>query len=140
MFEQLKHAAIAAALVVSAIGGASRAEALPPLSQNSYINERLIAGRVGDLIQRNCPNVSGRLIYAYTQAKALQRYALDLGYSEDEVETFLKDKVEKRRVYAAADAYLAEHGVVEGNEESYCRVGLEEIEKGSIIGSLLRAN
>lgn len=140
MFEQMKFLALAAALAASLVSGASRAEALPPLSQNSYINDRLIAARVGDIIRKNCPSVSARLIYAYTQAKALERYALGLGYTEDEVETFIKDKVEKKRVFAAADAYMAANGVVEGDAESYCRLGRAEIEKQSIIGSLLWAN
>jgi len=38
------------------------------------------------------------------------------------------------------NAFLAEHGVSKGNPDSYCRLGVEEIEKKSLTGWLLRAN
>jgi Family of unknown function (DUF5333) len=70
----------------------------------------------------------------------LKSYALDQGYSRDEVEAFIKNKDQKNRLKAEAAAYLAEAGAVEGDPESYCKVGRDEIAKGSLIGELLRSS
>ena len=43
---------------------ASPAAALEPLSQEKYINDRLIAARIADRIRRTCPTIDGRILYA----------------------------------------------------------------------------
>lgn len=116
---------------------AAPAQALPPLSSNTYINERLVAAQVGDLIRRTCPSISARLITAYREMKKLEAYAKRLGYSDAQIKAFINDKDEKARVKAEARAYMHAKGVVEGDRESYCRLGREEIAAGTITGSLL---
>ena len=44
------------------------------------------------------------------------------------------------RLKAMRDAYLTNNGVTKGDADSYCRLGLAEIEKNSLTGWLLRAN
>lgn len=116
---------------------ASPAAALDPLSSDRYINDRLIAARIADRIRRECPTINGRLVYAYSQARALQRYALDKGYSREEIDAFLDSKADKARIYAVAEDYLARNGVVKDDPESYCRLGRAEIERRTVTGSLL---
>ena len=116
---------------------ASPAAALDPLSSDKYINDRLIAARIADRIRRECPTINGRLVYAYSQARALQRYALDKGYSREEIDAFLDSKADKARIYAVAEDYLARNGVVKDDPESYCRLGRAEIERRTVTGSLL---
>jgi Family of unknown function (DUF5333) len=70
----------------------------------------------------------------------LKRYATNKGYSREEVEAFIKNPEQKARIKAEAAAYLAKAGAVEGDAESYCRVGRDEIAKGSLIGELLRSS
>ena len=53
------------------------------------------------------------------------------------MKAFLKDKDQKNAMKALAADYLAKAGAVKGDEESYCRVGKEEIAKGTLAGSLL---
>lgn len=131
-------AALAAALMT--LGGlASPVAALEPLSQERYINDRLIAARVADRIRRECPTLDARVLYAYTQARALERYALDKGYSRQQVDAFLDDKTERQRIYAVAEDYMARNGVQKGDAESYCRLGRQEIANGTVAGSLLVA-
>ena len=127
----------AAALTMGALSGP--ALALEPLSQERYINDRLIAARIADRIRRECPTINGRLIYAYGQARALERYALDKGYSRAQVDAFLDSKEERKRIYAVADDYMARNGVSKDDPQSYCRLGMQEIANRTVTGSLLVA-
>lgn len=129
----------AAAALALTLVAATPAAALEPLSQERYINDRLISARVADRIRRTCDSLDGRIIYAYSQARALKRYAQQKGYSEAEIEAFLDSEADRARIYAAAEDYLARQGAREGDRESFCRVGRAEIEARSIIGSLLVA-
>lgn len=117
----------------------SPAFALEPLNTEKHINESLVAGRVGDVIRNTCPSISARMVVALQKLSALEAYALDKGYTEADVDAFLKNKAEKARIKALADAYLKAAGAVVGDEESYCKVGRAEIAKGTLAGSLLRS-
>ena len=114
--------------------------AAEPLESETHINDSLRAGRIGDVIRKTCPSISARMFTVLLKIEDLKRYALSKGYSRDEVEAFLKDRDQKDRIKAEAAAYLAEAGAVEGDPESFCRVGREEIAKGSLIGELLRSS
>lgn len=115
---------------------AAPAAALTPLSQEKYINDRLIAARVADKIRRNCKSIDGRIVYAWSQARALKKYARNKGYSEAQIKAFLDSKPDKARIYAAAAAYLRKKGAT--NAAGYCKLGRSEIARGSIAGSLLK--
>lgn len=130
---------VMAAALVGATLSASPALALEPLSQNKYVNDRLIGARIADRVRRECPSLNARIFYAYSQARALKRYALDQGYSNAQIETFLDDKTEKQRIYAVAEDYLTRKGAKRGEPESFCAIGRQEIQNGTIIGSLLVA-
>ncbi|GLS80165.1 DUF5333 domain-containing protein [Paracoccus marinus] len=130
--------ATAAALLCAATL-ATPALALEPLSSERYVNDRLIAARIADQIRRNCPTIEGRIVFAFQQARALQRYALDKGYSKDQIDAFLDSKPDRKRIYAVAEDYMASKGVREGDEASYCKLGQAEIAANSVTGSLLVA-
>lgn len=129
----------AAAMLGLALIAATPTFALEPLSQERYINDRLIVARVADIIRDNCDSIDGRMIYALSQGRALLRYARDKGYSNAEIEAFIDSREERARVRAVAEDYLARQGAREGDAESYCRVGRAEIEGRTLIGSLLVA-
>lgn len=130
----MKHVILSLALI------ATPAFALDPINREPHINESLIAGRVGDVIRTTCPTISPRLMVVYSKLKELERYARDKGYSEADFQAFKNDGTEKNRMKAQAAAYLAQAGAVEGDVESYCRVGRAEIAKGSLIGEMLRSS
>ncbi|WP_255328816.1 DUF5333 domain-containing protein [Paracoccus albicereus] len=130
---------LSTALIAATLAAATPALALEPLSQERYINDRLIAARVADRIRRECSSIDARMIFAFTQARALKRYARDKGYSEDQIETFLDSKEDKQRIYGIAEDYLARKGATAGNEDGFCKLGRDEIAAGSVIGSLLSA-
>ena len=131
-------AALTAALMTAGTL-ATPAAALEPLSQERYINDRLIAARIADRIRRECPTLGARILYAYSQARALERYALDKGYSREQVDAFLDSKEDRKRIYAVAEDYMAQNGGRKGDAESYCRLGRQEIANGTVTGSLLVA-
>lgn len=137
MTGKILAALTAATMAIGAL--ASPAAALEPLSQERYINDRLIAARIADRIRRECPSIGARMIYAYSQARALERYALDKGYSREQVDAFLDSKEDRKRIYAVAEDYMARKGVKKGDAESYCRLGRQEIQSGTVTGSLLVA-
>jgi Family of unknown function (DUF5333) len=120
------------------MGLATPVWALPPLSENAYINDRLIQARVADRIRKECDSIAARFAYAYSQARALKQYALDQGYTEAEIEAFLDSKADKARVKAAAEAYLAANGAT--NEAGFCALGRKEIANGTVAGSLIYEN
>jgi Family of unknown function (DUF5333) len=119
---------------------ATPALALPPLSENDYVNDRLIQASVADRIRKECPTIAARFAYAYSQARALKQYALDQGYTDAEITAFLRSKPDKKRVKAAAEAYLAANGVVQGDAQSFCTLGMQEIANQTIAGSLIYEN
>lgn len=135
----LKRLALAAGLGASLAAGAAAAQDPPPLSQEPHINGSLIAAAVGEIIVKKCDSITPRYLVVFSKAKALERYARDLGYTEDEVEAFLDDKAEEKRIRKAANAYLAAQGVVKGDKETYCAAGRTEIEKGTLTGEMMRS-
>lgn len=128
---------IAIALTAAAL--AAPAVALEPLAQEKYVNDRLIAARVADRVRRECPSINARIVYAWSQARALKRYAENKGYSSSEIDAFLDSKQDKARIYAAAEDYLTRNGARKGDAESFCRIGRNEIASKSVAGSLLVA-
>lgn len=129
---------IAVAVAVTSLA-ATPALALEPLSQEKYINDRLIAARIADRIRRECPSYNARMVYAFNQARALKRYAQQKGYSNAQIDTFLDSKEEKRRIYGVAEDYLKRKGAKAGNTESFCAVGRQEFANNSYIATFLVA-
>jgi len=119
---------------------ASPAAALEPINLEPHITASLVAGRVGDTIRNTCPSISARMVVAYSKLRELERYARDKGYTEADFDAFMDNKSEKDRLKAQAAAYLNAAGAVEGDVESYCKVGRDEIAKGTLAGSLLRSS
>lgn len=127
----------AATLAVLLAAGPARA--LEPLNKEAHINASLVAGQVGDTIRKTCPSISAKMFTVLGKLNALEDYAREKGYTEAEVKAFLKDKTEKARIKALAKDYLKAAGAVDGDAESYCKVGRDEIAKDTLAGSLLRS-
>lgn len=126
-------------LTLIALLGATPALAQVPLNQDAHINDSLVAGKVGDTIRKTCPSISAKMFTVLSKLNELEDYARGKGYAEADVKAFLKDPKEKARIKGLALDYLTKAGAVEGDEESYCKVGRDEIAKGTLTGSLLRS-
>ncbi|WP_295047514.1 DUF5333 domain-containing protein [uncultured Paracoccus sp.] len=118
---------------------AAPAVALPPLSQERHINDSLVQARVADMLRRGCPSLDARIVRAFNEARKLKRYAQEQGYSEAQIDAFLDSRDERRRIYALADRYMVANGVVNGQPDTFCRLGEQEIARKTIAGSLLVA-
>ena len=124
-------------LTFSASSAAAFSDSIESLSKETYVTERLVAARVADVVRKNCDTIKGRMVFALNEAYRLRDWALDQGYSEAVIRAFLKDDVERARIYELADARFSQAGS-EDDPTRYCKVGNEEIDAGSIAGSLLR--
>lgn len=133
VMKTLFAAAVAASTLVAVPAFAQQA----PLSQEKYINDRLIAARIADRVRRECPTYGARMVYAWGQARALKRYALGKGYSEAQIDTFLDSKEDKKRIYAVAEDYLKRKGAKKGDAQSFCAIGDQEFASKSYIATFL---
>lgn len=114
------------------------AQARPSLGQVDKIHEGLLAVGIADEIRKVCGDIDARMISAFTYLTQLKGQARDMGYSDEEIDDYVTSKAEKKKYRAEGEAWLTSRGVTLGDEDGYCRVGREEIEKGTQIGVLLR--
>jgi len=117
---------------------ATPALAQVPLKDQTEISEGLIAAAIAYEIGDKCDSINARLIRGVSFLNGLRDRAGELGYSDAEIEAYMDDRAEKRRLEAEARARLAAMGAVDGEWETYCAVGRTEIAAGSQIGRLLR--
>ena len=101
------------------------------LSRYSYL--------VSLLPRRIVDDIGARMIRAYSYITSLESRAKALGYSDEEIEVYVTSKDEKARMRAKGEAYIKARGVDPKDRSGLCRLGKEEIAKGSQIGALLRA-
>ena len=123
----------AAALIATSVA------AKPPLREVPQIDDALLDLGIADIIRKECPDISARMLKAVGYLRGLHKQAKALGYTDDEIDAYTDSDAEKDRMRARGAAYFKTKGVDTSDPQSYCRLGKEEIAKGSRIGSLLRA-
>ncbi|MCY3996270.1 MAG: DUF5333 domain-containing protein [Rhodobacter sp.] len=112
---------------------------LPPLEDNRRVQHEFLAAAIGDVIRKNCPTISSRMFRVIRRLHELRSYVFSLGYTRGDLDRMRKSPEAKARLADMRDAYLEKHGVTEGDAESFCRLGREEINKNSLTGWILRA-
>lgn len=127
------------AVVIALTMGSASAQARPALNEEPHINDSLVSAAIGELIRRKCSTISVNYFTALSKAHALKRYALSKGYTRPEIEAFLENEDEQKRVRRSANSYLRKNGVVKGQEATYCTLGKTEIAKGTLTGKLIWA-
>jgi len=125
-------AALAVAALVPAASAAS-------LSQETDINDALFEIAVANEIRKECDSISPRLFTAIGRMNDLKAEARRRGYSDAEIDAYVNDKTEKRKMRERRNAYIRAQGAVPDDGPSLCALGRTEISKRSRIGSLLRA-
>ena len=113
--------------------------AKPPLREVAEIDDALFDLGVAHRIRKKCSTISARMLTALAYINNLERKALDMGYTKKEIDAYTDSDADKDRLKAKARIFFRNRGVDTSDPESYCAVGLEEIQKASRIGSLLRA-
>ncbi|SPH21730.1 hypothetical protein ASD8599_02481 [Ascidiaceihabitans donghaensis] len=124
--------------IVCVMAGAAVAK--PNLRDVDAIDDALLAVGLADEIRKTCSEISPRYLKALRFVNGLRDKARDMGYSDAEIDAYRKSPTEKARLRKEGKAYLAANGVVPDQPETYCALGRAEIEKSSLIGSLLRVN
>ncbi|MEM6373127.1 MAG: DUF5333 domain-containing protein [Pseudomonadota bacterium] len=130
--------ALIMALILSLPAGVISAK--PHLRDVPEVDGTLLAVGIADEIRKNCPDISARMVKALGVIRAVGATARELGYTDAEIDAYRKSDVEKERLKAKRDAYLASAGATAGADSAYCALGRTEIEKGGQIGALLRIN
>ena len=115
------------------------AYALVPINEEPVIHDKLLQGFIGDAIADNCPTMKARTMRALGELNNLRDYALKQGYESGVVREFVTSKEEKAKFKVEAAEWLKAKGAEPGNPEAYCKIGEEEIAKGTLAGSLLRS-
>ncbi len=113
--------------------------AKPPLRDVPQIDDALLDLGIADIIRKECPTISARMIKAIAYLRNLNNKARQMGYSAAEIEAYTDSDAEKDRMRARGAAFFKAKGVDTSDPQSYCALGNAEIQKGSRIGSLLRA-
>lgn len=129
-----------AAILIATLFAAGAAQAKVPLSDVKPINDGLTAVAIADHIRVNCDNISARLVVAWRYIGQLEDQAKEMGYSEDEIEDFVTDKSEKKRVAGLAADYIRAHNAQPKDAKTLCALGRAEIAANSPLGQLLREN
>lgn len=138
----MKHLLIAAALLVAPQGGVAQdkvaAASFAGLAEDQFITDKLVAAQVGDILRSTCPQVSARMFVVLSEMLALERRAKAGGHDDAAIRAFLKDRAQKQRIRALADAYLAKAGAKAGDSASFCAVARAEVAAQTMAGQLLR--
>ncbi len=116
---------------------ATAAVANPPLREVKSINDGLLAVGLADEIRKNCGSISGRILRGIARLRSIQNSARAMGYSDQEIKSFVDSRAEKNRLKARGKSYLNANGANLDNEASMCLLGSKEIAKKSAIGTLL---
>lgn len=114
------------------------AQALPPLHENPHVVRSFYAIGLADEIRDNCRTIEPRMIEAYMFLRSLQKYALDAGYTQADIDALLDNREAKNALRKTIRRDLKQRGASKKTPEGYCTVGREEIAKGSTAGRLLR--
>ncbi|ALI56375.1 DUF5333 domain-containing protein [Celeribacter marinus] len=115
------------------------ASALPALSSVKEIDNNMLFVGIAIEIADECPTISARTLKGLNFLWTLKAVASEMGYSNDQIEAYVKSKDEKARIRAAGADYARARGVDPTTSAGLCALGEMEIAKGSVIGSLLRA-
>jgi len=126
--------------VLAALALPAQAQARVSLSEDAHITNSLVSAAVGAAIADQCGAIEPRNVTVFFKTMALKRYAQDLGYSTKEINAFVRDREERRRVRELARDYLTKNGVKIDDTASFCALGRAEIAKKSLTGQLLRQN
>lgn len=130
----LKPVVLATAI---AVGVSSPAAA--GLKDEKDLNQGLLVAAVAEKIQRECGTIGARMFKARNFANYLKDQAESRGYTMAEIEAYVDDSEEKRKMRERRNEYFKSKGASNLDPDSLCVLGHAEIKQNSPVGQLLRA-
>lgn len=130
----MKRTLLSVTLVIASL---AQAHALSPIREVPELVNELVEGRAADLVRKTCPEYSANMVSAMLEVKKLKNKAVSMGYSEDDIKSFIKSDTEKSFVYGKADALLADLGAVKGQASSYCKAGDALVARGGVASRII---
>lgn len=117
----------------------SQAEVYAGLRNDAEIFNGLYVLGIAHGIRDICPTIDARMLRGHSLALNLYSRARSLGFSYDEVRSFLRDDDNKAEIRAIVIAYYNQRGADIEQPETICALGQAEIAAGTSAGALLRA-
>jgi len=117
----------------------TQADVNATLRADSEIFNGLFVMGIAHGIRDTCPTIDARMLRANSLALSLYNRARSMGFSRDEIRTFLRDDANKAELRAIVIAYYNQQGAQVEQPDTICALGLAEIAAGTPAGALLRA-
>ena len=133
-----KTSILALVLFSGIVGLAGNLSAQTALKDVAHVREGIIAVGMAVELSDKCGSISPRTLRGINYLRGLQDHARGLGFSQAQIDAYVDDKSEKNRLEGIARTRLADMGVVNGQESTYCAVGRAQISQGTAVGRLLR--
>ena len=134
----MKTPGLISAIALACIISAGAASAQTALKDVAHVRDGIIDVGMAYELSEHCDSIRGRLFRGLGFLQSLKSHASDLGFTDEEIDDYVNDRNEKKRLEAIARAKLVTLGVVEGEEASYCAVGRAQIAANTRVGWLLR--
>ena len=125
-------------VVLATVGLAGNLSAQSSLKDEPAVRDGIIHVGMAYEISQQCDTIRARTLRGISYLQSLRSTARDLGYSDAEIDAFVDDRAEKRRLEDMARSQLADLGAVDGQPATYCAVGNAQIAAQTRIGWLLR--
>lgn len=135
-------AALAFGVLPMSMAGAqayTQAEVNAALRADTEIFNGLFVLGIAHGIRDTCPTIEARMIRANVMALSLYNRAREMGFSRDQIRTFLRDDDHKAELRAIVIDYYNQRGAQVEQPETICALGEAEIAAGTPSGALLRA-
>ncbi|MEO3413835.1 DUF5333 domain-containing protein [Roseovarius sp. CAU 1744] len=128
-----------ASLTVGLLAVSGGVSAQSGLHNETDINDRLLIVSVVDKINRGCDSIGVKFFKAQRFVNDLKSDATSLGYSRQEVNSYIENKANRAEMRKRRNAYFNSKGASNLDPQSLCVLGHAEIKQQSRIGTLLRA-
>lgn len=134
----MKTPGLISAIAFACIISAGAASAQTALKDVAHVRDGIIDVGMAYELSEHCDSIRARLFRGLGFLQSLKSHASELGFTDEEIDEYVNDRNEKKRLEAIARAKLVTLGVVEGEEASYCAVGRAQIAANTRVGWLLR--
>ena len=130
--------ALMAAVSVAAVTFAGSLSAQSSPGDLPRVRDGIVYVGMAYEISEKCSSLSPRILRGIGFLEDLKAYAISQGFTDAQIDEYVDNKDEQRRLEGLARGLLADLGVVEGDESTYCAVGRAQMDQNTRVGWLLR--